>query len=64
MDIALVALALLLSALPWSGRSHAKDDPEYDEFLAEEHYEPDAETSSIPMVPTTEPRSTEKGASA
>ena len=49
---------------PWSGRSHAKDDPEYDEFLAEEHYEPDAETSSIPMVPTTEPRSTEKGASA
>lgn len=54
MVIALVVLALLLSALPWSGRSHAKDDPEYDEFLAEEQYEPDAETSAVPIVATPE----------
>ncbi|MGO4489959.1 sodium-dependent transporter [Microbacterium sp. 2RAF4] len=53
MVIALVVLALILSALPWSGRSHAKDDPEYDEFLVEEKYEPDAETSAIPAVGAT-----------
>ncbi|WP_226531817.1 sodium-dependent transporter [Microbacterium paraoxydans] len=53
MVIALVVLALILSALPWSGRSHAKDDPEYDEFLSKEEYEPDAETSAIPLTDTT-----------
>ncbi|WP_314475392.1 sodium-dependent transporter [uncultured Microbacterium sp.] len=53
MVIALVVLALILSALPWSGRSHAKDDPEYDEFLSKEEYEPDAETSAIPLIDTT-----------
>jgi len=47
MVIALVVLAILLSLVPWSGRSHAKDDPEYDEFLAEESYPPDAETGAI-----------------
>ncbi|WP_417510101.1 sodium-dependent transporter [Microbacterium sp.] len=47
MVIALVVLAILLSLIPWSGRSHAKDDAEYDEFLVEESYEPDAETGTI-----------------
>lgn len=47
MVIALVVLAILLSLLPWSGRSHAKDDPEYDEFLAVEEYEPDPETGAV-----------------
>lgn len=47
MVIALVVLALLLSLLPWSGRSRAKDDPEYDEFLTEEHYDPDPETDTV-----------------
>ena len=49
MVIALVVLALVLSAIPWSTRSRAKDDPEYDEFLATERYEPDAETGSIAL---------------
>ncbi len=64
MVIALVVIALVLSALPWSGRSHAKDDPEYDEFLTEEEYEPDAETSSIPLITAPEPDATAKGAGA
>lgn len=51
MVVALVVLALVLSVLPWSGRSRAKDDPEYDEFLTEEHYDPDPETDTV-RVPT------------
>lgn len=47
MVIALVVLAILLSLLPWSHRSHAKDDPDYDEFLVEESYAPDAETGAV-----------------
>lgn len=47
MVISLIVLALVLSVLPWSGRSHAKDDPEYDEFLIDESYEADPETSTI-----------------
>ena len=47
MVIALVVLALVLSAIPWSTRSRAKDDPEYDDFLAAEEYDPDTETSTI-----------------
>ncbi|HWK76327.1 sodium-dependent transporter [Microbacterium sp.] len=47
MVISLVILAVVLSLIPWSRRSHAKDDPEYDEFLMEESYEPDAETGTI-----------------
>ncbi|WP_298039766.1 sodium-dependent transporter [uncultured Microbacterium sp.] len=47
MVIALVILAVVLTFIPWSGRSHAKDDPQYDEFLAAEHYEPDSETATI-----------------
>ena len=47
MVIALVVLAILLSLLPWSHRSHAKDDPDYDEFLVEESYAPDAETGTV-----------------
>ncbi|MDT0156187.1 sodium-dependent transporter [Microbacterium sp. ARD32] len=47
MVIALVVLAILLSLLPWSRRSHAKDDPDYDEFLVRERYEPDAETGAV-----------------
>ncbi|MEW1963616.1 sodium-dependent transporter [Microbacterium sp. NPDC077644] len=47
MVISLVILAVVLSLVPWSRRSHAKDDPEYDEFLVEESYEPDAETGTI-----------------
>ncbi|KAG4073403.1 hypothetical protein HA402_008559 [Bradysia odoriphaga] len=50
MVIALIVLAVLLSLVPWSARSHAKDDPGYDEFLAVEHYEPDPETSAIVVV--------------
>lgn len=47
MAIALIIIGILLSLLPWSGRSHAKDDPDYDEFLSEEEYEPDPETGTI-----------------
>lgn len=47
MVIALVIFAFLLSLLPWSGRSHAKDDPEYDDFLVDEHYDPDPETGAV-----------------
>ncbi|OJU41379.1 MAG: sodium-dependent transporter [Microbacterium sp. 69-10] len=47
MVIALVVLAILLSLLPWSHRSHAKDDPDYDEFLVGESYAPDAETGTV-----------------
>lgn len=57
MVIALVVLAILLSLLPWSRRSHAKDDPEYDEFLVEENYMPDAETGTVRV-----PGYTSKGA--
>ncbi|WP_417554779.1 sodium-dependent transporter [Microbacterium sp.] len=47
MVISLVVLAILLSLLPWSRRSRAKDDPEYDDFLVEEAYAPDAETGAV-----------------
>ncbi|WP_300266446.1 sodium-dependent transporter [Microbacterium sp.] len=47
MVIALVILALLLSLLPWGARSHAKDDPDYDDFLVEEQYDPEPETQTI-----------------
>ncbi len=57
MAIALVVFGVLLSLLPWSGRSHAKDDPDYDEFLADEQYEPDPETGTIRI-----PQPQEKGA--
>ncbi|PKI90723.1 sodium-dependent transporter [Actinomycetales bacterium SN12] len=50
MVIAIIVFAILLSLLPWSRRSHAKDDPEYDEFLVVENYEPDAETGSIAVA--------------
>src|SRR5690554_4751552 len=59
MVVGLVVLALLLSLLPWSGRSRAKDDPEYDDFLTEEHYDPDPETDTVrvPVPPTSGERS-------
>jgi NSS family neurotransmitter:Na+ symporter len=47
MAIALIIIGILLSLLPWSGRSHAKDDPDYDDFLTDEEYEPDPETGTI-----------------
>lgn len=50
MVIALIVFAIILSLLPWSRRSHAKDDPEYDEFLVVENYERDAETGSIAVA--------------
>ncbi|PCE16294.1 transporter [Microbacterium sp. SZ1] len=56
MVIALVIIGILLSLLPWSRRSHAKDDPEYDEFLVVEHYAPDPETGAVRIQ-----RSEEKG---
>ena len=59
MVVALIVLAVLLTLLPWSRRSHAKLDPDYDEFLVEENYEPDAETGSIAL-----PGETAKGARA
>jgi NSS family neurotransmitter:Na+ symporter len=49
MVIALIALALLLSLLPWSARSRAKVDPEYDEFLIKEDYAADPETTAVPV---------------
>lgn len=52
MVIALVVGAVLLSLVPWSRRSHAKDDVEYDEFLAAEHYDPDPETNAVPVAST------------
>jgi len=59
MAIGLVIVGILLALLPWSGRSHAKDDPEYDRFLEVEDYTPDPETSSIPVAD-----SGQRGASA
>jgi len=59
MVIALVVIGVLLSLMPWSGRSHAKDDPDYDEFLVDEHYDPDPETDTIRIAATHE-----KGAGA
>ncbi|MCE7482976.1 MULTISPECIES: sodium-dependent transporter [Microbacterium] len=59
MVIALVVIGVLLSLMPWSGRSHAKDDPDYDEFLVDEHYDPDPETDTIRIAETHE-----KGAGA
>ncbi|KDA05027.1 transporter [Microbacterium sp. CH12i] len=59
MVIGLIIFALLLSLIPWGAHSHAKDDPDYDEFLDEEHYGPDGETDTIRL-----PLSEEKGASA
>lgn len=56
MVIALVIIAFLLSALPWGRRSHAKDDPEYDDFLEEESYPADSETASIPVFTEKETR--------
>ncbi|MFJ2551143.1 sodium-dependent transporter [Microbacterium sp. NPDC087591] len=56
MVIALVIIAFLLSALPWGGRSHAKDDPEYDDFLEEESYPADPETASVPVFTEKETR--------
>lgn len=47
MVIALVVIGILLSLMSWSRRSHAKDDPDYDDFLVDEHYEPDPETGTI-----------------
>jgi len=47
MVIALVVFAVLLSVVPWSRRSHAKDDPDYDAFLADEHYDPNPETAAL-----------------
>lgn len=54
MAIALVVIGVLLSLVPWSRRSHAKDDPEYDEFLDVEEYDPDPETGAFPVLGPTE----------
>ena len=43
----LIIGGVLLSLVPWSAKSHAKDDPGYDEFLVVEAYEPDTETGSV-----------------
>lgn len=59
MVISLVILGILLSLVPWRSRSHAKDDPEYDEFLVEEQYDPDPETDTIRMpLPTSQEKGT------
>ncbi|MFJ4222967.1 sodium-dependent transporter [Microbacterium sp. NPDC089695] len=57
MVIALVVLGLLLAALPWGAHSHAKDDPDYDEFLASEEYQPDPETAAVPTASAASERS-------
>lgn len=59
MVIALVVIGVLLSLMPWSGRSHAKDDPDYDDFLVDEQYGPDPETGTVRIT-----TSNEKGAGA
>ncbi|WP_460796616.1 sodium-dependent transporter [Microbacterium sp. GXF0217] len=59
MVIGLVVLSILLSLLPWSRRSRAKNDPEYDAFLASEGYTPDAETQAVRL-----PTAAERGAGA
>ncbi len=43
----LIVGGVLLSLVPWSEKSHAKDDPGYDEFLTVEAYEPDPETGAV-----------------
>lgn len=43
----LIVGGVLLSLVPWSEKSHAKDDPGYDEFLTVEEYEPDPETGAV-----------------
>lgn len=63
MVIALIVIGILLSLMPWSGRSHAKDDPEYDEFLEVEHYDPDPETGTI-RTTTSHDTPQEKGMGA
>lgn len=57
MVVALVVLGLLLSALPWGAHSHAKDDPDYDEFLESEDYDPDPETAAVPTASAPSERS-------
>ena len=47
MVIALVVLAVLLTLLPWSSRSHAKTDPDYEAFLVDENYPPNTETGAV-----------------
>ncbi len=47
MVVSLIVLSILLSLVPWSGRSRAKEDPEYDEFLLQEDYNPDPETVTV-----------------
>jgi len=54
MVIALVVIGVLLSLVPWSRRSNAKDDPEYDEFLDIENYDPDPETGTFPVLGSTD----------
>lgn len=46
MVIVLIVGGVLLSLLPWSVGSHAKHDPEYDEFLRIEAYPSDSETGA------------------
>jgi neurotransmitter:Na+ symporter, NSS family len=50
MAIALIVGGVILSFVPWSRTSHAKDDPDYDEFLVDEAYDPDPETGSIQVA--------------
>lgn len=47
MVVVLIIGAVLLSLLPWSAKSHAKLDPEYDVYLAQEDYSPDSETGAV-----------------
>ncbi|MGF2949018.1 sodium-dependent transporter [Microbacterium alcoholitolerans] len=56
MAIGLIVIGMLLSLLPWSRRSHAKDDPDYDEFLVEESYAPDTETGTVAVPGEGAPR--------
>ncbi|MCT1364816.1 MULTISPECIES: sodium-dependent transporter [unclassified Microbacterium] len=59
MVIALVVGGVLLSLVPWSRRSRAKDDVGYDDFLDQEEYAADPETTSIAV-----PAAQTKGAGA
>ena len=52
MVIVLIVGGVLLSLLPWSTKSRAKQDPDYDEFLETEGHEPDPETGALRTIDT------------
>jgi len=52
MVLVLIVGGVLLSLLPWSTKSRAKQDPDYDEFLEAEGHAPDPETGTLRTIGT------------